>query len=152
MESAEAQQRLSFESLYRWLEERHSLRERRNLLDEVSGKVVHRYVLPFKVMKVPPSSDSMFKYKKGGRRLSHWLEAGSGGDASQGLPFGIYALKPAEIVAAPPGAADRQARATAAWDRARSAAAARRRGSAPLRSVDGETDDHQETRQRSSML
>ena len=147
VESAEAQQRLSFETLYRWLEGRHSLRERRTLIDEATGQVAHRYVLPFKKMNVPPSSETMFKLRKGGRRLSDWLEAGSGGDASQGLPFGIYALKPAEIVAAPPGAAERQARATAAWNRVRSAAAARGRGAAPLRSVDGETDDGQETRQ-----
>ena len=70
VESDEAKQRLTFEHLYRWLEGRHSLLHRHYLRDEGTGKVVHRYVLPFKKMKVPPDPQNMFKYRRAARRLS----------------------------------------------------------------------------------
>jgi hypothetical protein len=143
VESVGAQTSLTFESLYLWLESRHSLRERKDLRHAVTNKTLHRYVLPFKAMRVPPAPENLFKFKKGGRRLSNWLETGSGGDSSQGLPFGIYALKPAELVAPPAGGAARDARATAVWNRVREAARSRAR--APLRSVNANTEDGEDT-------
>ena len=57
---------------------------------------------------------------------------------------GIIAMEPPAIVAAPPGAAQRNARAGAAWERVRSAAAQR---SSRLRSVGGGSVDDENTRQ-----
>eukprot|EP00966_Prymnesium_polylepis_P140419 3243496-Prymnesium_polylepis.1 len=58
VESTKAQQRLSFENLYRWLEQQHARRERHGLRDPTTKKVVHRYVLPFKKMLVPPAANN----------------------------------------------------------------------------------------------
>jgi hypothetical protein len=52
VDSAAAQQSLSFQALYEWLEGRHSLHQRHDLTDSLTKKVVHRYVLPFKRMKI----------------------------------------------------------------------------------------------------
>ena len=68
---------------------------------------------------------------------------GSGGDEAQGLAYEIIALKPPELVAPPPGAAGRQAHATAVWNRVRESARSRARG--PLRSVNPDTDDGEDT-------
>ena len=70
VESAAAQQSLSFQALYEWLEGRHSLHQRHNLTDSLTNKVVHRYVLPLKRMKIPPDKTNMFKFRKGANRLS----------------------------------------------------------------------------------
>jgi len=140
VESVEAQQRLSFESLYDFLEAQHSRRERHDLRDAVTNKLVHRYVLPFKQMKVPPAADNLFKYRKGAKRLSEWITQEG---TAVGLAEGIIAMRPPEIVAAPPGAARREAKATVAWKRAN--AAQRRRSR--LRSVQGDSTDAEETRQ-----
>ena len=66
VESAGAQTSLSFESLYLWLESRHSLRERKDLRHAVTNKILRRYVLPFKAMRVPPAPENLFKFIKGG--------------------------------------------------------------------------------------
>ena len=94
-------------------------------------------------MRIPPAPENLFKFKKGGKRLRDWLVRGSGGDEAQGLAYGIIALKPPELVAPPPGAAARDARATAAWNRVRETARSRAR--APLRSVNADTEDGEET-------
>ena len=59
VETADAQQRLAFESLYRWLESRHSLHERKDIRSETTGRVLHRYTLPFKAMRVPPAPENL---------------------------------------------------------------------------------------------
>ena len=43
VESADAQERLSFESLYTWLQQQHSRRDRHDLRDPTTKKVIHRY-------------------------------------------------------------------------------------------------------------
>ena len=144
VESDEAKQRLTFEHLYRWLEGRHSLLHRHYLRDEGTGKVVHRYVLPFKKMKVPPDPQNMFKYRRAARRLSDWIATGSTEEGTQGLAAGIVDQAPPTLVAPPPGAAQREARRTAAWERVVAGSRARSR---TLRSVAGETEDARETRE-----
>jgi hypothetical protein len=142
-ETTEAQQRLSFKHLYEWLQAQHSKHERHDLRDHVTKKVVHRYKLPFKRFAVPPPSNLLFKYRKSAQRLSDWIVQGSNGQAA-GLRAGIIAQAPAALVAPPPGQAAREARASAAWGRARGAA--QRRSRLPLRSVQGDSVDAQETR------
>jgi hypothetical protein len=142
VETAEAQRRLTFENLYRWLDGRHSLRIRHDLRDPTTKKVVSRYVLPFKKQKVPVDASIMFKIRKGARRLSDWIVRGSG-SVLEGFAAGIIDMKPAEIVAPPPNAAAREARANTAWERARAAQLRRSR----LRSVVGDSEDAEETRQ-----
>ena len=143
VESVEAQQRLTFRNLYEWLKAQHSLRRRHDLRDAVSKKVVHRYVLPFKHFNVPPPANLLFKYRKSAQRLSDWIVRGSASQAT-GLAAGIIAMAPAALVAPPPGQAAREARASAAWDRVRGAA--QRRSRLPLISVQGDSEDAQETR------
>ena len=143
VESADAQRRLSFESLYKWLEQQHSRRDRHDLRNPTTKKVIHRYVLPFKKMLIPPASNNMFKYRKGAQRLSDWITGGSSDGQAVGLAQGIIGMQPPTVVAAPPNAAHREARANAAWARAGGARQRRSR----LRSVVGDSDDAQETRQ-----
>ena len=143
VESADAQQRLSFENLYRWLEQQHARRDRHDIRDPTTNKVIHRYVLAFKKMIVPPATSNLFKYRKGAQRLSEWIKSGSSDEDAVGLAQGIIDMQPAAIVAPPPGAARRNARANAAWGRARGAQQRRSR----LRSVEGDSSDAQETRQ-----
>ena len=142
VESDQAQQRLTFEHLYRWLEARHSLHVRHVLRDDATGKIVHRYTLPFKQQKVPPDRLTIFKYRKAARRLSDWVVAGSPDEGTEGLAAGIVDQSPPKLVAPPPGAAQREARSAAAWGMASSRARSR-----TLRSVAGETDDARETRE-----
>ena len=143
VEAAEAQERLSFTELYNWLGEQHARHEWHYIRDLTSKKVLHRYKLAFKKMKVPPDSHVLFKYKKGGKRLSDWIISGSSDAQTVGLAQGIIDLQPPTLVAPPPGAAAREARASAAWARGR--AAQQRRST--LRSVVGDSEDAQETRQ-----
>ena len=120
-ETTEVQQRLTFKSLYEWLQAQHSKHERHDLRDHVTKKVIHRYKLPFKRFAVPPPSNLLFKYRKSAQRLSDWIVQGSNGQAT-GLAAGIIAQTPAALVAPPPGQAAREARASAAWGRATAAA------------------------------
>ena len=144
VESADAQQRLTFEHLYRWLEGQHSLLQRHYIRDDTTGKVVHRYMLPFKKMKVPPGRDNMFKYRKAARRLSDWIIAGSSEQGTDGLAPGIVDQAPPTLVAPPPLAAQREARRAATWQRVMAGSRARSR---ILKSVAGETEDARETRE-----
>ena len=139
VETPEAQQRLSFDALYIWLEGRHSLRIRHDLRDPATKRVIHRYVLPFKRMIIPPHASNMFKFRKGAHRLSDWMKSGSSDEQATGLDAGIIAMEPPALVAPPPGVSQRKAKASAAWRRARGAAQVRSR----LRSVVG--DDAEET-------
>ena len=76
-ESPQQRQRLSFEGLYRWLEVQHARGEARNLYDPSTRQLIHRYKLPFKAnMVIPPPKNELFKWRKGARRLSGWMETG----------------------------------------------------------------------------
>ena len=97
----EIQQRLSFKHLYAWLQAQHSRRQRHDLVDPDTKKVVHRYVLPFKRFVVPPPANLLFKYRKSAQRLSDWIVRGSDGQAP-GLAAGVIAQAPAALVAPPP--------------------------------------------------
>ena len=143
VESAQAQERLSFETLYSWLEEQHSKREWHFIKDHTTKKLLHRYKLAFKRMNIPPDKEVMHKYKKGGKRLSDWIIEGRLGTQTVGIPQGIIDMLPPTIVHPPPGAAQRNARAETAWGRGR---AARQRISRTLRSVVGDSEDAQDTR------
>ena len=105
--------------------------------------MIHRYVLPFKKMTIPPATNNMFKYRKGAQRLSDWIKRGSSDEEAVGLAQGIIDMQPPAIVAPPPGAYRRNARANVAWGRSRGAQQRRSR----LRSVEGDSGDAQETRQ-----
>ena len=59
VESLQAQQTLSFEALYRFLETQHARGENRNLYDQVSGRLLKRYTLPFKTFIVPPEPSNV---------------------------------------------------------------------------------------------
>ena len=144
VEGTDVQQRLSFERLYKWLEQQHSRRDRHDLRDPVTKKLVNRYVLPFKKMVVPPVANNLFKYRKGAQRLSDWITGGSSDRQAVVLAQGIIDMQMPALVAPPPGQAAREARASAAWGRARGAA--QRRSRRPLRSVQGDSEDAQETR------
>ena len=78
VESRESQQRLSFASLYDFMQQQHSRRNRHelSLRDPITNKV-QRYSLPFKAMRIPPAPDNLFKYRKGANRLSDWIVQGS---------------------------------------------------------------------------
>eukprot|EP00966_Prymnesium_polylepis_P056968 1318966-Prymnesium_polylepis.1 len=69
----------------------------------------------------------MFKYRKAARRLSDWIIAGSREEGADGLAAGITDQAPPTLVAPPPLAAQREARRTAAWERAKAASRARSR-------------------------
>jgi hypothetical protein len=144
VESRESQQRLSFASLYTFLQNQHSRRNKYelSLRDPRTNKVQHRYSLPFKAMRIPPAPDNQFKYRRGANRLSDWIVQGSSDGQSAGLAAGIIAMEPPQVVARPPGGAQREARANAAWGRVR--AAAQRRSA--LRSVVGGSEDAESTR------
>ena len=130
---------LSFAGMYAFLEHQHRQGGSRNLYESGSGKLLKRYVLPFKSMTVPPKPEHLYKYKKGARRLSSWLQQG-------GLPplaDGIVAQDAPAILGRLP-AADDDGRADAraeAW--ARVAQQARQR---QLRSVTGDDDDSLDAR------
>jgi hypothetical protein len=142
VESAAAQQRMSFQTLYKWLEGRHSLHQRHDLRDSLTKKIVHKYVLPFKRMKIPPDTTNMFKFRKGANRLSDWIVRGSVDGQAVGLAAGIIEMQPPALVAPPPSAAVREARANVAWARGRTA----RQRRSTLRSVVGNSEDAQDTR------
>ena len=59
VETARAQQMLSFEALYRWLEAQHARGENRNLYAPVTKKLLKRYKIPFKKFTVPPEAKNV---------------------------------------------------------------------------------------------
>eukprot|EP00966_Prymnesium_polylepis_P046912 1087124-Prymnesium_polylepis.2 len=141
VESAEVQQRLSFENLYRWLEQQHARRERHDLQDPTTKKVVHRYVQPFKKMVVPPAANNWFKYRKGAQRLSDWITGGSSdGQAIIRAAPGCHQHAAAD----PRGAAFRRCCARGESECCMGEGQQRR---STLGSVVGDSDDAQETRQ-----
>ena len=137
VESEVVQERLSFESLYRWLEVRHERGDRWNVYDPSTRQLLHRYKLPFKAMRIPPKKEELFKWRKGGKRLSDWMV--DGGLAP--LDPAIQNLLPPALVTAPPLQSQREQARQAMWSRVASRARTRR-----LWSVGGDGGDDQLTR------
>ena len=112
-ESEQAQYSLTFENLYDWLETQHARGEQFNVTEKATKRLLHRYKLPFKAMRVPPKKIELFKWKKGARRLSDWMEQGGFAPIDEG----IGSLKPPTLVAPPPLQSQREARRAAMWQR-----------------------------------
>ena len=99
VESPQQRQKLSFEGLYCWLEVQHARGEARNLYDPSTRQLLHRYKLPFKAnMTIPPPKNELFKWRKGARRLSSWMETGG----LVPIATGIIEQQPPALVVAPP--------------------------------------------------
>ena len=123
-ESPQQRQRLSFEGLYRWLEVQHARGEARNLYDPSTRQLIHRYKLPFKAnMVIPPPKNELFKWRKGARRLSGWMETGG----LLPIAAGIIEQQPPALVAAPPLQSRREQARAAMWSRVASRGANLRR-------------------------
>ena len=141
---------MSFENLYFWLKEQHARGDNHNLYDHATKRLLKRYKLPFKHMTIPPAPNNLFKFIKGARRLSEWIsECQATLDERErprtmGLPKGIIAQTPPELVAPPPLAAAAAARRQSAWDRVTARARARRR--MPMRTAQEDSDDAELTR------
>ena len=126
----------SVSGMYIFLEAMSERRDLTIIRDPATKQVLHRYLLPFKVLRVPPRHEELFKWKKAAKRLSDWLE--SGGLAP--LHQGIIAQQMPTIVQPLPLAARREAKRAALWRRV-----ARRASQRGLQSVRGDKDDAQET-------
>ena len=142
VESEAAARLLSFEGLYRFMEERAALRASKNLYAPTTKKLLKRYLLPFKNMAVPVPNNVIFKYRKAALRLSDWMGACKAVQLAR-LPLGIQMQQPPVVVAAPPIQAARNARVERLWNRS----ARRSRESRPFRSAQGNGDDETLTRQ-----
>ena len=137
-ESAQAQRKLSFETLYAWLRAQHERGEQFYIYEPPGTKIIlHRYKLPFKKMVVPPKQNELFKWRKGAKRLSDWMVQGGFAPIAEG----IGSLQPPTLVAPPPQQSQREARRAAMWERVASRARVRR-----LTSVEGEGEDATLTR------
>ena len=127
---------LSFQNLYDWLQVQHKRGEEFYVKDAATGLLVHRYKLPFQSnMTVPPKQNELFKWKKGARRLSGWME--QGGFAP--IDPGIQSLEPAKLVAPPPLQSQREATRAAIWARVAERARVRTCGSKPVGSSSAST-------------
>ena len=123
-ESPPQQQKLSFEGLYRWLEVQHARGEARNLYDPITKQLLHRYKLPFKAnMVIPPPRNELFKWRKGAKRLSSWMEVGG----LVPIAAGIIEQQPPTLVAAPPLQSRREQERAVMWSRVASRGANLRR-------------------------
>jgi hypothetical protein len=139
-ESPQQRQRLSFEGLYRWLEVQHARGEARNLYDPSTRQLIHRYKLPFKAnMVIPPPKNELFKWRKGARRLSGWMETGG----LLPIAAGIIDQQPPILVAAPPLQSRRDQARAAMWSRVASRGANLRR----MTNAHEDSEDAQLTRE-----
>ena len=111
-ESAQAQHKLSFETLYAWLRAQHERGEQFYIYEPGTKIILHRYKLPFKQMVVPPKQNELFKWKKGAKRLSDWMVQGGFAPIAEG----IGSLQPPTLVAPPPQQSQREARRAAMWE------------------------------------
>ena len=132
VDSEVAQDLLSFEYLYRWLEVQHERGDRWSVYDPSTRQLLHRYKLPFKSMRVPPKKEDLFKWRKGASRLSKWMELGE----LPPLDPAIQNQLPPRLVAPPPLQAERERTRQALWSRV-----ARQARQRQLLSVDGESND-----------
>ena len=124
VESVRQRQKLAFEGLYRWLEVQYARGEARNLYDPRTRQLIHRYKLPFKAnMVIPPPKNELFKWRKGARRLSGWMETGG----LLPIAAGIVEQQPPALVAAPPLQSRREQARAAMWSRVASRGANIRR-------------------------
>ena len=140
VETEVMQRQWSFEALYRWLEVQHARGEQRNLYDPSTRQLLHRYRLPFKAnMRVPPAKTDRFKYVKGARRLSGWMEMGG----LTPLDRGIQDQLPPTLVAPPPLQSRREELRAALWSRVASRASNVRR----MANVHEDSDDERLTRE-----
>lgn len=120
-ESAQVQERMSFETLYGWLHGRRG--QRRNLLDITGKKVLKRYTLPVKAMTVPPTKENLFKWVRGARRLSDWIAQCQSAAPPEdrpsflGFPSGLIGQLKPDLVPPPPMAAAAAARREDVWNR-----------------------------------
>lgn len=132
-ESEASQRALSFEHLYRWLETQHARGEQMNLYDPSTRQLLHRYKLPFKAhMRIPPQQADLFKWRKGAKRLSDWMQRGG----LVPIDPAIQNLLPAALVEPPQLQSRREQARNALWSRVAHRARERR-----LRSViDGDED------------
>ena len=139
-ESPQQRQKLSFEGLYRWLEVQHARGEARNLYDPSTRQLLHRYKLPFKAnMVIPPPKNELFKWRKGARRLSSWMETGG----LVPIATGIIEQQPPALVAAPPLQSRREQARAAMWSRVASRGANLRR----MTNAHEDSEDAQLTRE-----
>ena len=136
-ESEQVQFSLTFENLYDWLETQHARGDRFDVKESGTGILLNRYKLPFKAMTVPPKKNELFKWKKGAKRLSDWME--QGGFAP--IDPGIRGLEPAKFVAPPPLQSQREATRAAIWGRVAARARVRQ-----LTSVERDGEDASLTR------
>ena len=136
-ESVAQQQTLSFENLYGFLKDQHVQIDRFYVYDETTRERTHRYRLPFKKMNVPPVPRDMYKYRRGARTLSEWLEEGG----LKGFDAGIINMQPPALVDAPPLQSRREQARQALWRRV-----AQRANDRALQSVRGDGADSVLTR------
>ena len=132
-DSEQVQFSLTFENLYDWLEIQHARGESFNIRDPATHLLVHRYKLPFQSnMTVPPKPTELFKWKRGAKRLSDWMERGG----FSPIDPAIQTLQPAKLVAPPPLQSQRETARAAIWSRVAERARVR-----TLTSVDREGQD-----------
>ena len=138
-ESPQQRQILSFEGLYRWLEVQHARGESRNLYDPSTKQLLHRYKLPFKAhMVIPPPRNELFKWRKGAKRLSSWMEVGG----LVPIADGIIEQQPPTLVDTPPLQSRREQARAAMWSRVAARGANLRR----MANANEDSDDARLTR------
>ena len=135
--SEQQQRQWSFESLYRWLEVQHARGVMRYLYDPSTRQLLHRYKLPFKAkVRIPPAKTELFKWVKGAKRLSDWMESGE----LDPIDTAIQKQRPPTLVAPPPLQSQREERRAAMWSRIAN------RGSRPRHIANEDSDDARMTR------
>ena len=138
-ESPQQRQILSFEGLYRWLEVQHARGESRNLYDPSTKQLLHRYKLPFKAhVVIPPPRNELFKWRKGAKRLSSWMEVGG----LVPIADGIIEQQPPTLVDTPPLQSRREQARAAMWSRVAARGANLRR----MANANEDSDDARLTR------
>ena len=135
--SERQQRQWSFESLYRWLEVQHARGVMRYLYDPSTRQLLHRYKLPFKAkVRIPPAKTELFKWVKGAKRLSDWMESGE----LDPIDTAIQKQRPPTLVAPPPLQSQREERRAAMWSRVAN------RGSRTRHIANEDSDDARLTR------
>ena len=128
----------SFEALYRWLEVQHERGVVRYLYDASTRQLLHRYKLPFKAnMRIPPAKTERFKWVKGAKRLSEWIESGG----IEPIDPAIQNQLPPALVPPPPMQLQRDERRAAMWSRVA------KRGSSIRHIANEDSDDARMTRE-----
>ena len=135
--SEQQQRQWSLETLYQWLEVQHARGVVRYLYDQSTRQLLHRYKIPFKAnMRIPPAATERFKWVKGAKRLSNWMESGGIGP----IDPSIQKQLPPALIPPPPMQSQREERRAAMWDRVAD------RGSRMRRIANDDSDDAKLTR------